>query len=149
MAGIAGVANVRRDHRPVERRQSKTWIATVNNYNDEDIARIVDLWPENLSYYIFGRKRGEGGTPHLQCYFQFLERKRCNQVRALLPLGAHITRTVGSADENMRYCSKEGNFSTEGTPISQGERSDIHALKKMGRLDAHQNSYLSIMDRYG
>lgn len=76
-------------------------------------------------------------TPHLQCYIAL---KNATTLSALIKRwhsksGSkrwHFTIANGTADQNLTYCSKEGNFFEIGTrPKGQGKRVDIDEVKVM------------------
>ncbi|AXQ65787.1 MAG: putative viral replication protein [Cressdnaviricota sp.] len=109
---------------------AKNWCFTTNNYNDQHVLRLRSLIEEdNCNYIIFGKEIGEQGTPHLQGYIALAKRKRLNQVRTLIP-DSHLSVAKGSAAQNHKYCSKEGDFEEYGDiPSSQGKRSDLEEFK--------------------
>jgi len=91
------------------------WCFTFNNYTDEDYSSIVLILRANCSKWIIGKEVGEEGTPHLQGFLRFKKKQR--------PLGVfkftsniHWEKTKGNDDENISYCSKEGNFEGYGIP---------------------------------
>jgi len=88
----------------------RAWCFTLNNYNliDEDhIQKVVT----NLSrYVIYGREFAPTtGTPHLQGYVYFHNARQHRAVSRLLPR-AVVTPANGSAAQNKKYCSKDGDF---------------------------------------
>lgn len=111
--------------------RAKNWCFTLNNYTHEDVARILGLEAEvSVSYCVFGREIGESGTPHLQGFVSFKERKTRASVVALLGQ-AHFT-VARRVQNSIEYCKKDGDFSEFGTPpvVSQGQRSDIELFKE-------------------
>ncbi len=107
--------------------RSTRWCFTINNYTPADITRLCQL---ETRYLIFGREVGENGTPHLQGYVEFTERKRFNSAKAAIGPTAHLETAKGSAEHNREYCSKDGNFEEFGEPAikSKGKRTDWEAL---------------------
>lgn len=97
--------------------RSNGYCFTLNNYTDEETQSIVDI---KCNYIIFGREVGESGTPHLQGYVQFgAPGKTLSAMKKLIPR-AHFEVTKGSIDQNVAYCSKEGDFTERGVkPMSQ------------------------------
>lgn len=86
---------------------SSRWCFTLNNYEG---------YPEfACTYMIYGKEIGENGTPHLQGYCVFAKVKRLSAVKKLLPT-AHWEIARGTTDDNVNYCSKEGDF------VEVGER---------------------------
>lgn len=109
--------------------QSKFWCFTKNNYSDDDVELLSRLAEsDHVTYLVFGREVGEeNGTPHLQGYIEFKQRRRFNQARALLPNGSHIETRLGSAKEAADYCKKDGDYFESGelSVSVQGKRNDL------------------------
>ncbi|AXH74253.1 MAG: putative viral replication protein [Cressdnaviricota sp.] len=105
------------------------WCFTTNNYNDQHILRLRSLYEDdNCNYIVFGKEVGEQGTPHLQGFCCFKKRKTFNQVKALIP-DSHLSVAKGSAAQNKKYCSKEGDWTEYGDiPSCQGKRTDLDEL---------------------
>lgn len=101
--------------------QSFHWCFTLNNYVEEDFSTIKAWAEEEAKYWIIGRETGESGTPHLQGYVSLRRRRPFPYVSGKLSSRAHITRAAGTARQNRRYCSKDGNFE-EGGEINEGRR---------------------------
>jgi len=83
------------------------------------VPRISAWGEEEGKYWIIGRETGESGTPHLQGYISLRRRRTFAYVSGKLTSRAHITRAAGTARQNRRYCSKDGNF-VEGGEINEG-----------------------------
>lgn len=63
-------------------------------------------------YLVYGREKGESGTPHLQGYIRFKNQRNFNAVRKLLPRAhVEICKDVGAA---IRYCKKDGDVFEKG-----------------------------------
>jgi hypothetical protein len=96
------------------------WCFTLNNYvEEEDVPRISAWCEEEAKYWIIGRETGESGTPHLQGYISLRKRRAFSYVSGKLGTRSHVTRAAGTARQNRRYCSKDGNF-IEGGQINEG-----------------------------
>ncbi len=112
--------------------RSKNWCFTLNNYTPEELtlySKLVETH-ENVVYCVFGRERGEEGTPHLQGYLQLGTRLRLGQIRRICPR-AHLEARKGSHVQARDYCMKDGHSLEEGEPeeVQQGKRNDLVALK--------------------
>lgn len=76
------------------------------------------------------------GRDHIQGYVEFDKARRINAIKKILPSGANIRCSNGTAAQNRVYCSKEqsrkpGSEVFEwGKPREQGRRSDIISLKR-------------------
>lgn len=108
--------------------RAKHWCFTKNNYNDDYVSMLKGLDNDSgIKYLIFGYEVGESGTPHLQGFVTFIDRKRPGQVKQIIG-ECHITvaRDVKASAE---YCKKDGNFYEYGEFIGhggQGKRTDLN-----------------------
>lgn len=91
--------------------RKRKWCITLNNYTDEEFKHL-ELTLKHRNYkYIIGKEVGEEKTPHLQGFIcsknpvSFDTIKRMNN-------RLHIEETRGSVVQNLKYCSKEGNYIT-------------------------------------
>jgi len=101
---------------PPRESASKHWCFTLNNYTAGEEQLLADiLESDHVEYGIYGHETGEAGTPHLQGYVVFSQRKRLAQVKALLGQRYHLERTRGTPKEASDYCKKEGDFNEYGT----------------------------------
>ena len=95
---------------------------TLNNYDEKDIQGLKQL--EDVQYIIFGKEIAPTtGTPHLQGYIQFSKKVTFNVIRKLFKWNIRIAD--GDARSNTKYCEKDKDVYTRGTPKSQGKRNDI------------------------
>ena len=82
----------------------------------EAVQRLIDEATEaglKVVYAVIGLEVGKSGTPHWQVY---METSRSVRVTAVMKLkGYHVMLAKGTAEQNRKYCSKEGNFSVHGT----------------------------------
>lgn len=103
--------------------RAKNWAFTINNYITDDLERLEDLGRrvgQDIQYMILGKEVGEEGTPHLQCYVQFMNRLRMSQVKNFVGARAHVEVARGSPNQNYIYCSKDGDFQEFGTRTTTG-----------------------------
>lgn len=117
----------------MDKKLSKFWCFTLNNYNTEDEETIKN---SGFKYLVYGREvGGETNTPHLQGYIEFESRKRMSTLKKLHK-GIHWETRKGTAEQAAAYCKKEGNVVELGTisDNKQGERNDIEKIKKACRL---------------
>lgn len=73
----------------------------------------------NTSYLVIGKEVGEEGTPHLQGYAYFRNQVFYRTLRSKLACYWQVAH--GSAADNIRYCSKGGDFITRGEPPASRE----------------------------
>ena len=90
-------------------------------------------------YLIVGREVGENLTPHLQGYCETMNKESITSLQnkfqnPLMGTGIRmaIFAAAGSAQQNIEYCSKEGNVLCErgAKPKGAGHRSDLDAVIK-------------------
>lgn len=127
--------------------RSLYWVGTINNPGDDAIGRILRLFPGDLTYLVIGRETALSGTQHLQCYVEFVSRKRLPSVRRLLGITGHYEIRRGSSSEASIYCKKDGDYREHGrlsTP-APGSRTDLEAIRQ---LIAGGATDLDIANRY-
>lgn len=91
--------------------RSRRWCFTHHNYVEEDIEKIIS--ESQSSNFIIGRELGKSGIkPHLQGYLEFKSQK-CFSVLTSIIETIHWEIAHGSRDDNIKYCSKEGNYVTD------------------------------------
>lgn len=83
----------------------------------------------SMSYLVWEMETGELGTPHIQGYCRFKQRKRMQQVAEIFPR-AHLSLCRGSEEENRNYCLKEF---TANPQVEHGEFGDYEPKQKQGR----------------
>lgn len=109
--------------------RSRAWLFTYNNYTDDDYKRLLAV---KCEYIIVGKEIApETGTPHLQCYVYFKNRKNFAAVSRIVGKHAHLTRAKGTPAQNKRYCSKEGKFEERGVLPEAGKRTDLMDMRDM------------------
>lgn len=95
----------------------RRWCFTLNNYSEEDVSAIRG-W--DVTYAIVGKEVGESGTPHLQGYV-VLAPSRLAAMKKLLEK-AHWEPAKGNTEQNVEYCSKQGDVFEVGVrPVDKGK----------------------------
>lgn len=107
--------------------KARSWCFTINNDTDDDLDKILNA---EFKYCIFGFEVGEKGTPHIQGFISFENPRHLNGVKTILPR-AHLSIARGSVDQNITYCSKDGEVYEFGEKPSPGKRSDITEIKRL------------------
>ena len=93
-------------------KRGRRWVATLNNYTKFECTQILDFLHSEKFLFIVGREVGEEkNTPHLQMYFEKKHPVTFNKIKNIMPR-AHIEPAKGSREQNLAYCSKEGNYET-------------------------------------
>jgi len=105
-------------------RRSRAFCFTWNN---PDGVPTLATFGRNARYLIYGHEVGEGGTFHLQGFVYFRNARKFSSVLRALP-EAHFEIARGSVDDNIAYCSKDGNWEEYGERPQQGRRSDLQEV---------------------
>lgn len=100
----------------------RNFVFTINNWEEDDISRLMSLDPK---YLVYGKEKGENGTPHLQGYMELPKPVSFQTVQKTLKKRAHIESRKGTALEAATYCKKDGEFIEVGTISNPGKRSDL------------------------
>lgn len=114
---------------------AKKWCFTLNNYTEDEQEALRSLFESPAcEYAIVGKEQGENGTPHLQGYVCFAQRKRLASIKKEAGFGrAHLEVSKGNVQQNVTYCSKEGDFEEFGDKRKvgcQGKRSDFECFRE-------------------
>lgn len=112
-----------------QRLRARSWCFTINNDHFDDLESILDI---ECDYLIFGFETGENGTPHIQGYIHFNQKKSFVVVRNLFfHQRAHLEAARGSPEQNIKYCSKDGDFYEFGDRPKPGKRTDLIKVKDL------------------
>ncbi|WP_445724192.1 hypothetical protein [Flavobacterium sp.] len=100
--------------------RARRWCFTLNNYANTSITGIIEYFQDHKINYIIGREIGESGTPHLQGY---IECKNAMDFKVLQKINPkiHWEKAKGNKEQNIEYCSKDGNFETN-IPLPKREQ---------------------------
>nr|UZT54562.1 MAG: putative replication-associated protein [scracolig virus 2] len=83
-----------------------------------------------MRYLIDGKETCPStGRIHRQVYMELKKQFTFNQIKNILPAGAHIEPANGDFQSNRDYCSKEGDFQEHGTSSDTGVRTDLNMVK--------------------
>ncbi|MDB4369183.1 hypothetical protein N9Z56_01270 [bacterium] len=103
-------------------KKSRTWCFTLNNYTESDLTYLNEK-AVTVRYMIVGKEVGDAGTPHLQGYVSFKNAVRMVSVKLVVGLRAHVEIAKGTLEQNVKYCSKEGDYKEWGErPMFQSEK---------------------------
>jgi len=108
---------------------------TLNNYTTEEYTHILGQLDSHK--YIIGKEIGENGTPHLQGYVRWCNRPRFEQLTAINKR-IHWERARGNENQNIEYCSKDGNYITNldvPEPLDQVELSKEWQLELLQKFE--------------
>lgn len=125
--------------------RAKSYCLTINNWSQAEYDALVGL---KYDYLIIGKEVGASGTPHLQCYVHYNNKLSFNTLKKKIPT-AHIEKCKGSADDNIKYCSKDGDYAEFGTrPLGQGHRSDLDVVREMVRETGKMREVVMVASSY-
>lgn len=116
---------------------AKCWHFTINNpvaTDDQCLVRLKeDIENGKVARYcIVGFEEAPTtGTPHYQGYVQFMDKKSRTAVCAVLGGRASCLVARGTAEDNQKYCSKDGLYEEVGMPQWSGERTDLKEVKEL------------------
>jgi len=105
---------------------STRWCFTLNNWvpDNEDTLKTVPF-----KYLVYGKEKGESGTPHLQGFIIFDKPKRLSACVKIVQ--AHWSIAKGTSEQASDYCKKDGDFFESGTPPTPGKRTDLQGVSDM------------------
>lgn len=110
--------------------QQKRYTVTWNNYSDETVQHLKDLYTAGILRYIVAGKEvaPKTGTLHLQIYLETTKKCTMKAVISLMNKN-HVEIAGGDSKVNIDYCSKENDVVLNlGKPLTQGARTDIDDL---------------------
>lgn len=117
-------------------KQLRNWMFTWNNYSEPQL-REVDHWIDKfswISFCVFQEEIGESGTPHLQGYIECTRSVRLTKLKKELSPFIHFEGRRGTAQQAVKYCTKE-ETRKEGThPHSWGYPKSEHTLTSVSHL---------------
>lgn len=110
-------------------KQVRSIVFTLNNPADADVVITTMQKQEWIDYAIIGKETATTGTPHLQGYIKLKKQKSLKKLNKLCEeaMGKRpfIEPVKGSPQQNITYCSKQGDFIEWGNKPFMGERTDI------------------------
>lgn len=115
--------------------RTRAYCFTINNYSDDEWSKCQTLG----DYGCIAKEVGDSGTPHIQGYFYFHNKKAFGALKKILPR-AHFDIALGNQKQNRTYIfgpyKKDDKYKPEnptaiewGEITSQGERTDLNEIK--------------------
>lgn len=90
----------------------KHWAFTLNNYTDEDVCQMCQIFTFIKAKYIFGKEIcPKTGTPHLQGQFSLEKKKRMGWIKKNINDKMHLSPTR-NLEASIAYCAKDGDVYT-------------------------------------
>lgn len=118
--------------------RSRSWLATVNNYTDDDCQRARAL-ADKADYAVSCFEVGEQGTPHFHAYYYFASARTGLSVKKSLPR-AHLDKCQGTAKHSRDYILHEGEHENKdcefkpwfecGVMPTQGKRKSFDEIRE-------------------
>nr|WAE42896.1 MAG: replication associated protein [Cressdnaviricota sp.] len=113
---------------------AKKWCFTLNNYNDNDISKLLSsISSEDL--YVIGKEIAPTtNTPHLQGFIEFKNKSRPSSI-VKFTNKIHWEKCKGSFEQNYEYCIKGENYITNIKLLKKNlpyciQRSDFNDLSE-------------------
>lgn len=113
--------------------RSRMWCFTLNNYEDWEYARLASPCSDNVTWKVVGKEVGKNGTPHLQGCIRFKNPIRLSTLKKNFSNRAHWEIAKGTAEENLKYCSKDGDYMVDGELPTQGKRNDLEIVREWNK----------------
>nr|ALE29766.1 replication associated protein [Lake Sarah-associated circular virus-39] len=125
--------------------RNRNFVFTWNNYTEDSEQFLRSRVDEGVIKYVGYCKEiaPSTGTPHLQGFCSFENKKSVQQVRAIL-VGCHVETMLGSISQNEDYCSKAGELINYGVqPVTNDNKGRAEQLRwqraresaKLGQFD--------------
>lgn len=140
------------------------WCFTINNFTEADEDYVIGMADDDdVKRIIAEHEHLNEGTPHIQGYVSFYDRKYRNEVERRLGGHAYLVPAVGGYRSNVEYCSKEGlvivskNTETDHDDVQNGKvtMQVIESARKMDPWEFeeryplvwfhHRNQILNVM----
>lgn len=125
--------------------KSRRYCFTIPNYTKKNLAEFHELAGslDEHRYICYGLEVStETELKHIQGYIEFHQAQRFFHLHSYIKLlrrgkeiKFHIEIANGTAEQNKKYCSKDGDFYEFGEPSYQGKRTDMIEIKEMVRED--------------
>lgn len=128
-------------------KQSRNWAIT--DFELLDWASVFEEYHDIIRYMCRGRETcPKTGRIHYQGWIQFVNKKRMGGVKKIMgSKSLHLEPCMGSEHQNDKYCKKEGDWWEKGVFKSQGQRTDMEAIKKA--IDDEESMKIIADDHFG
>lgn len=97
---------------PAAPTRSRGWCFTLNNWTAGDTEVLDQV---ECQYLVYGKEVAPStGTPHLQGYIHFSSEKTLRRVKGILGPRFHLEARMGTIEQAIEYCKKDGDFKERG-----------------------------------
>lgn len=91
------------------RSRGRRFVFTLNNYTEEEVQGLENVFVSMSQYFVMGREEGEQGTPHIQGYVEFKNQVDFTRLKSINNR-VHWEKAKGTRRHNEVYCTKEKKF---------------------------------------
>lgn len=91
---------------------------TLNNWTEAEYSQLLSFFKDSSKKFIIGKEVGEKKTPHLQGYVVFKDKQRFSGISKINER-IHWEKCKGSEEQNIAYCSKDGDFVTHNIKVKK------------------------------
>lgn len=137
--------------------KTRRYCFTIHNYTKSNLKRfhVLAAALEKHHYICYGLEVApDTGTKHIQGYIELNQAQRFTYLHKYFNFTRngklnkfHIDIANGTAEQNKKYTSKDGDFYEFGEPLTQGARSDLREIKAAIKEDP--KSLKAVVDEYG
>lgn len=106
------------------------WCFTLNNYSEKEYEEMISALSVTTVRYVVGKEIGKSGTPHLQGYYETINRSRPTCLK-LSHKRCHFEGARGTDVQNYKYCIKDGDFVEMGFTKTWKIKNKITIIKSI------------------
>lgn len=105
-----------------KRKEFMRFCFTLNNWTEEEHSTLVSYGKNKCKFFVIGKEIGkECGTPHLQGYMETKKKVRFTSVKKVNGR-MNFRPCKGSKEDNVDYCTKDGDFIMTEKPLTLKEQ---------------------------
>lgn len=124
--------------------RSRNFVFTLNNYVQEDIDALKALVKTNkIKYIVFGKEKGNSGTPHLQGFVTWTIARTLTASKVVLGNNRLHLEIAKFPHQAAEYCKKDGDFWEWGVPPKSP--TDLQACRTRGN-ETEKRKWAQIKD---
>lgn len=107
--------------KPRRRIRHRRSVFTWNNYTEDEWTQLTQTLRAKAKSWIVGKEVGDSGTPHLQGYVEWNKQTDFTVLKKI-NAAIHWEPAKGTREQNVKYCSKDGDYECFGLPLSRTRR---------------------------